>query len=53
VSWRSEERQKDTGTEQQLFPRPWEQVGNHIPFNVTPEGIKRYLDRCQEWGQYA
>jgi len=25
-------------------------VGNHIPFNVTPEGIKRYLDRCQEWG---
>ncbi len=25
-------------------------IGNHIPFNVTPEGIKRYFDRCQEWG---
>jgi len=25
-------------------------VGNHIPWNVTPEGIKRYLDRSAEWG---
>jgi len=24
-------------------------VGNHIPWNVTPEGIKRYLDRSAEW----
>ncbi len=24
-------------------------VGNHIPWNVTPEGIKRYLDRSVEW----
>ncbi|MDO8684789.1 MAG: uroporphyrinogen decarboxylase family protein [Armatimonadota bacterium] len=23
-------------------------VGNHIPWNVTPEGIKRYLDLCEE-----
>ncbi len=23
-------------------------VGNHIPFNVTPEGIKRYLDLAAE-----
>ncbi|MBM3215350.1 hypothetical protein FJZ36_10600 [Candidatus Poribacteria bacterium] len=23
-------------------------VGNHIPWNVTPEGIKRYLDLSQE-----
>jgi hypothetical protein len=23
-------------------------IGNHIPWNVTPEGIKRYLDLCQE-----
>lgn len=23
-------------------------VGNHIPFNVNPEGIKRYLDLCAE-----
>ena len=23
-------------------------VGNHIPFNVTPEGIKRYLDLTAE-----
>ena len=23
-------------------------IGNHIPFNVTPEGIKRYLDLCNE-----
>ena len=25
-------------------------IGNHIPWNVTPEGIKRYLDRSAEWG---
>jgi hypothetical protein len=25
-------------------------VGNHIPFNVTPEGIKRYLDLSAELG---
>jgi polar amino acid transport system substrate-binding protein len=24
-------------------------IGNHIPWNVTPEGIKRYLDRSAEW----
>jgi len=24
-------------------------IGNHIPWNVTPEGIKRYLDRAAEW----
>jgi len=24
-------------------------VGNHIPWNVTPEGIRRYLDRSAEW----
>ncbi len=23
-------------------------IGNHIPWNVTPEGVKRYLDLCQE-----
>ena len=23
-------------------------VGNHIPWNVTPEGIKRYFDLSQE-----
>jgi len=23
-------------------------VGNHIPYNVTPEGIKRYLDLSNE-----
>jgi hypothetical protein len=23
-------------------------IGNHIPFNVPPEGIKRYLDLCAE-----
>jgi len=26
-------------------------IGNHIPWNVTPEGIKRYLDRSAEWAQ--
>lgn len=26
-------------------------IGNHIPWNVTPEGIKRYLDRSVEWGR--
>jgi hypothetical protein len=25
-------------------------IGNHIPFNVTPEGVKRYLDLCAELG---
>ena len=25
-------------------------VGNHIAWNVTPEGVKRYLDRSAEWG---
>lgn len=25
-------------------------IGNHIPFNVPPEAIKRYLDRCQAKG---
>jgi len=25
-------------------------VGNHIPWNVPPESIKRYLDRSAEWG---
>ena len=24
-------------------------IGNHIPWNVTPQGIKRYLDRSVEW----
>ena len=24
-------------------------VGNHIPFNVEPEAIKRYLDLSAEW----
>ena len=24
-------------------------IGNHIPWNVTPAGIKRYLDRSAEW----
>jgi len=24
-------------------------IGNHIPWNVTPEGIRRYLDRSAEW----
>ncbi len=24
-------------------------IGNHIPWNVTPEGIKRYFDRTAEW----
>ena len=24
-------------------------IGNQIPWNVTPEGIKRYLDRSAEW----
>ncbi len=24
-------------------------IGNHIPWNVTPEGIKRYLERSAEW----
>jgi len=24
-------------------------IGNHIPWNVTPQGIKRYLDRSAEW----
>ena len=24
-------------------------VGNHIPWNVPPESIKRYLDRSAEW----
>ena len=24
-------------------------IGNHIPWNVSPEGIKRYLDRSAEW----
>jgi uroporphyrinogen-III decarboxylase len=23
-------------------------IGNHIPFNVEPEGIKRYLDLAAE-----
>ena len=23
-------------------------IGNHIPFNVEPEGIKRYLDLSAE-----
>ena len=23
-------------------------IGNHIPWNVTPEGIKRYLDLSAE-----
>ncbi|MDO8585919.1 MAG: uroporphyrinogen decarboxylase family protein [Armatimonadota bacterium] len=23
-------------------------VGNHIPWNVTPEGVKRYLDLCDK-----
>ncbi len=23
-------------------------IGNHIPFNVPPEGIKRYLDLAAE-----
>ena len=23
-------------------------IGNHIPFNVNPRGIERYLDRCAE-----
>lgn len=23
-------------------------IGNHIPWNVTPEGVKCYLDLCQE-----
>ena len=23
-------------------------IGNHIPWNVSPEGIKRYLDLCVE-----
>ena len=23
-------------------------IGNHIPFNVSPEGIKRYLDLAAE-----
>lgn len=26
-------------------------IGNHIPWNVTPEGIKRYLDRSAEWAR--
>lgn len=26
-------------------------IGNHIPFNVEPEGIKRYLDLAAERGQ--
>jgi len=26
-------------------------IGNHIPWNVTPEGIKRYLDRSVEWAR--
>jgi hypothetical protein len=26
-------------------------IGNHIPFNVTPEGVKRYLDLCAELGR--
>ena len=25
-------------------------IGNHVPWNVTPAGIKRYLDRTHEWG---
>jgi hypothetical protein len=25
-------------------------IGNHIPWNVNPEGIKRYLDLCNEIG---
>jgi hypothetical protein len=24
-------------------------IGNHIPWNVSPQGIKRYLDRSREW----
>ena len=24
-------------------------IGNHIPWNVTPQGIKRYFDRSAEW----
>ncbi|MHC4983551.1 MAG: uroporphyrinogen decarboxylase family protein [Planctomycetota bacterium] len=24
-------------------------IGNHIPWNVTPQGIKRYLDRSAQW----
>jgi len=28
-------------------------VGNHIPFNVTPEGVKRYFDLCAELAQNA
>jgi hypothetical protein len=24
-------------------------VGNHIPWNAPPEGVKRYLDLCAEW----
>jgi len=23
-------------------------IGNHIPWNVTPQGIKRYLDLCRD-----
>jgi hypothetical protein len=23
-------------------------IGNHIPFNVPPEGVKRYLDLSAE-----
>jgi len=26
-------------------------IGNHIPWNVTPEGIQRYLDRSAEWAR--
>ena len=26
-------------------------IGNHIPWNVTPEGIKRYLDRSAQWAR--
>ncbi|MHB9023131.1 MAG: hypothetical protein ACYC7E_03015 [Armatimonadota bacterium] len=25
-------------------------IGNHIPWNVTPEGVKRYLDLSAELG---
>jgi hypothetical protein len=26
-------------------------IGNHIPWNVPPEAIKRYLDRAAEWAR--
>lgn len=26
-------------------------IGNHIPWNVPPAAVKRYLDRSAEWGQ--